>query len=326
MDSTSLKKVLKVIPGNTGYSQLYYAVQLGKHVSGVPVEAYVEQLIGSTITGQTSGVTATVDNVLFSADSERDNLTLYVAYKGSSTRDNATQTFSDGEPLISNQTISSGLLGNSVISPGTPFARTIPSGSSATGSVFQIEQGVYFVRGNFVNVNRESLILDQYTNTPSYRVGLFVMKEIVNSNTDESLNDNSQGFNNYGAPGADRLKISLSSLLKKSLTDFNDDNFIELATIINGVLQTSAVKRGSARAGGGVFFDDLTDVLARRTFDESGHYIVKPFNVKIINSLNNNRGNQGLLDAGKFTPSGGTVSDDLALCRVSPGKAYVQRI
>ena len=310
------KEGAKVIPGNTGYSQLYYAVQLANTYQGVPVEAYVDQLIGATITGQTSGVTAVVDNVLFSADSERDNLTLYVAYKGSSTRDNATQTFSDGEQLLSNQTISSGLLGNSVINPGTPFARTIASGSAATGSVFQIEEGVYFVRGNFVNVNRESLILDQYSNTPSYRVGLFVNEEIVNSNADESLNDNSQGFNNYGAPGADRLKISLS-LLKKSLTDFNDDNFIELATIVDGVLQTSAVKRGSARGGGGVFFDDLTDILARRTFDESGHYIVKPFNVSVINSLNNNMGNQGLLDAGKFTPSGGEASDDLALCRVS---------
>ena len=103
---------------------------------------------------------------------------MYVAYKGSSTRDNATQTFSDGEQLLSNQTISSGLLGNSVINPGTPFARTIASGSAATGSVFQIEEGVYFVRGNFVNVNRESLILDQYSNTPSYRVGLFVMKRL----------------------------------------------------------------------------------------------------------------------------------------------------
>ena len=317
------KEGAKVIPGNTGYSQLYYAVQLANTYQGVPVEAYVDQLIGATITGQTSGVTAVVDNVLFSADSERDNLTLYVAYKGSSTRDNATQTFSDGEQLLSNQTISSGLLGNSVINPGTPFARTIASGSAATGSVFQIEEGVYFVRGNFVNVNRESLILDQYSNTPSYRVGLFVSEEIVNSNADESLNDNSQGFNNYGAPGADRLKISLS-LLKKSLTDFNDDNFIELATIVDGVLQTSAVKRGSARGGGGVFFDDLTDILARRTFDESGHYIVKPFNVSVINSLNNNMGNKGLLDAGKFTPSGSEASDDLALCRISPGKAYVK--
>ena len=70
------KEGAKVIPGNTGYSQLYYAVQLANTYQGVPVEAYIDQLIGSTITGQTSGVTAVVDNVLFSADSERDNLTV----------------------------------------------------------------------------------------------------------------------------------------------------------------------------------------------------------------------------------------------------------
>ena len=36
------------------------------------------------------------------------------------------------------------------------------------------------------------------------------MKQIINADIDESLNDNSQGYNNYAAPGADRLKISLS--------------------------------------------------------------------------------------------------------------------
>ena len=65
---------------------------------------------------------------------------------------------------------------------------------------------------------------------------MFVNEEIVNSNADESLNDNSQGFNNYGAPGADRLRMSVG-LFKKSLTDINDDNFIELATIENGNLK-----------------------------------------------------------------------------------------
>ena len=119
------------------------------------------------------------------------------------------------------------------------FANTLGSNASATGSVFQIESGVYFIRGYFVNVNKESLVLDQYSNTPSYRIGLFVNEEIVNSNTDESLNDNSQGFNNYGAPGADRLKIS-ASLFKKPLDDFNDDNFILLATVIDGVFRLLA--------------------------------------------------------------------------------------
>ena len=262
------KEGAKVIPGNIGYSQLYYAVQLANNFQGVPVEAYVDQLVGTTITGQTSGVTAVVDNILASQDSERGSVTLYVAYSGSSRLDNTTQTFSDGESLTCNQVISSGLLGNSTIASGTPFANTLSNDATATGSVFQIEEGVYFIRGYFVNVKKESLILDQYTNKPSYRVGLFVSEEIVNANADESLNDNSQGFNNYGAPGADRLQISVS-LFKKSIDDFNDDNFVELATIENGNLKTSATRRGSSvRGNGAVFHEDLNDVLARRTFDE----------------------------------------------------------
>jgi hypothetical protein len=318
------KEGAKVIPGNIGYSQLYYAVQLANNFQGVPVEAYVDQLVGTKITGQTSGVTAVVDSILSSEDSERGSVTLYVSYSGSSRLDNTTQTFSDGESLTCNQIISSGLLGNSTIASGTPFANTLSNDATATGSAFQIEEGVYFIRGYFVNVNKETLILDQYTNKPSYRVGLFVSEEIVNANTDESLNDNSQGFNNYGAPGADRLQISVS-LFKKSIDDFNDDNFVELATIENGNLKTSASRKGSAlRGNGAVFHDDLTDVLARRTFDESGHYIVRPFNVSIVNSLNNNLGNQGLYEAGQFTAGGTAANADLALCRISPGKAYVK--
>ena len=33
-------------------------------------------------------------------------------------------------------------------------------------------KGVYFIRGYFVNVTDQTIILDYYTNTPSYRVGL----------------------------------------------------------------------------------------------------------------------------------------------------------
>ena len=99
--------------------------------------------------------------------------------------------------------------------------------AAVTGSSFQIQNGVYFVRGQFCNVMLKKLLyLDQY-NTPSYRVGLYVNEEIINADIDESLNDNSQGFNNYSAPGADRLKILLS-LFKKSLDDFDDNSFVEL--------------------------------------------------------------------------------------------------
>ena len=315
------KEGAKVIPGNTGYSRLYYNVQLENTYQGVPVSAYADQLIGTKITGRRSGVTAVVDSVLLPEDSERGNLTLYINYLASSTSNNSTETFLDAEELTCNEVINSGLLGNTTIAADSTFAVTLNSDATATGSSFQIENGIYFIRGNFVNVARENLILDQYTNEPSYRVGLFVNEEIVTADLDETLNDNSQGFNNYAAPGADRLRIS-TSLFKKPLDDFNDDNFILLATIINGVLQTTTNRKG--RLGGGAGYKDWTDILARRTFDESGHYYVKPFDVTVVESLNDNVGNNGIFDAGQFTPGGETARNDLALYKISPGKAYVK--
>ena len=124
------KEGAKVIPGNTGYSQTYYCVQLENVYQGVPVSAYADQLIGTKITGQTSGVTAFVDSILFPEDSERGNLTLYVNYLNSSTSNNSTQIFSDGESLICNQSLSSGLLGNTTIAPGTPLATTLTAAAA----------------------------------------------------------------------------------------------------------------------------------------------------------------------------------------------------
>ena len=314
------KEGAKVIPGNTSYSRLYYAIQLDNNFQGVPVAAYVDQLIGTTITGERSGVTAVVDSVILPEDSERGNLTLYVSYLGSSTTNNQTQTFFDAETLTCNEVIISGLLGNTNIPVGSAFASTIANNAAATGSAFQIDSGVYFIRGNFVNVSRETLILDQYSNTPSYRVGFFVDEQIVTADLDETLNDNSQGFNNYAAPGADRLQISVS-LFKKPLDDFSDDNFILLGTIIDGVLQISNQK---SLFGGDSGYNNVLDTLARRTFDESGHYYVKPFDVSVVNSLNNQVGNNGIFNVGQFTPGGAQPSDNLALLKVSPGKAYVK--
>ena len=64
------------------------------------------------------------------------------------------QTFSDGEELSCNQIIQSGLLGNSLIEAGVPFASTLGTDAAATGSSFQIDNGVYFIRGNFINEQR----------------------------------------------------------------------------------------------------------------------------------------------------------------------------
>ena len=186
--------------------------------------------------------------------------------------------------------------------------------ATSTGSSFSIVNGVYFIRGQFVNVADETLILDQYSNTPSYRIGLYVLEEIITPDQDEALTDNSQGYNNYAAPGADRLRVT-TSLFKKPLTDLNDENFVELAVIENGILRS---KKATTQ------YNLIADELARRTYDESGNYYVKPFDVRCKESLNDGEGNRGVLEEGQLTAGGSVPRESLALYTVSPGKAYIQ--
>ena len=305
------KEGSKVIPGNTAYNTSYFAVQLVNTYLGVPISNYIDQLLGSKITGQSSGITAVVNKILLDSDSDRGNTTLYISYLGSDTNNNTTQVFSDGELLVSNTTISTE---NTIISSGEPFASTIPVESTSTGSAFSIQNGIYFAKGSFIIVNDETILLDQYDSTPSYRIGLQLNESIVNSDIDSSLTDNANGFNNYSAPGADRLKIE-ASLTKKELDDFNDNDFIELATITNGILRS---KKQSTD------YNIIQDELAKRTFAESGDYYVTPFDVTLKNSLNDNLGNRGVFNADQLTYGGSSPSEDLALYKVSPGRAFVK--
>ena len=102
-------------------------------------------------------------------------------------------------------------------------------------------------------------IRDRYSNNPSYRVGLDVIEELVNADMDPHLNDNANGFNNFAAPGADRLKIT-AKLAKKPLDVFDVPNFVELANVKDGVLRSINDRTQ---------YNLLAQELARRTFDES---------------------------------------------------------
>ena len=305
------KEGAKVIPGNTAYSTQYFAVLLENNYLGIPISKYIDQIIGAKITGQTSGVTAVVKEVLLSNESERGQTTLYVSYLGSNAADNTGLTFSPGELLSSNVTISSE---NTIIAAGEAFSLTVPVNATATGSAFSIQNGIYFAKGTFLNVDSETLILDQYSNIPTYRIGLLITEEIITSDLDPSLNDNSRGFNNYSAPGADRLKMTCA-LHKKAIDDFEDNNFIELASVDRGILRS----RKSTTE-----YNLVADELARRTFAESGDYYIKPFGLAVKESLNDNNGNGGVFNANQSTYGGQQPTDDLALYKISPGKAFVR--
>ena len=308
------KEGSKVIPGNTTYDNNYKCVVINKEYLGITVESYIDQLLNQKIFGSTSGVSGTIVQIVKSADSIDGEITLYIQYESQGIESADAVEFQNGENLITNINITSGSEGSAFIPAGESFASTFSFDCTATGAAFSINEGVYFIRGNFVTVNSETIILDQYFPTPTGRIGLKILEETINSDEDANLTDNSKGFNNFAAPGADRLKISCS-LSFKGIDDFNDNDFIELATVRDGNLVTKTTTTQ---------YNLIANELARRTFDESGDYITKPFSIKVRESSNNGIGNNGVYTEGQVTEDGGVASEELGLYQVSSGKAYVK--
>jgi hypothetical protein len=301
-----------VIPGNITYDPNFFAVKLNSTSFGVSVSSYIQQYIGKLIEGQISGITAFVQKVeIPNSTNNLDYVTLYVKYIDSD-NDFKINPFQDGESLVCNESI---VYGNTTIFAGTPFGSLISTEATSTGSAASIDDGIYFVRGTFARVSKQTIILDYYTNTPSYRVGLKISEEIISAKEDSSLYDNAKGFTNYAAPGADRFKIDLS-LTKKTIDSVDSDtDFIELLRIENGQIKKINTKTQ---------YSLIRDYLAQRTFDESGNYSVEPFKISLHNSLNDRLGNDGVFFDNQKTESGNTPSNDLMCVKLSPGKAYVR--
>jgi hypothetical protein len=106
------------------------------------------------------------------------------------------------------------------------------------------------------------------------------------------LLDPAQDASNFQAPGADRYKIN-PVLSTRTLDSIDDTQFIELARVEDGELIYSNRYP---------LYAVLEDTLARRTYDESGNYTVRPFKISLETNASN-------------TAKANVI--------VSPGKAYV---
>ena len=299
----TFKEGAMVIPGNVGYTTDYYAVKLQDTFSSASIAGNISDYVGTRITGATSGVIAEVIEAV--AATSTDEITLYVKYTKTGTN-NILTTFSDGENISSDGAIGS-------YSADAASATTKASDATATGSSCNIQAGVYFIRGHFVQVAAERIILDKYTNTPSYRVGLTITETLVTPEADTSLQDNATGATNYAAKGAHRLKISCA-LSKLAIGSSEDTNFVELLRIKNGILQDKVRPDGD--------YSILGDNLAKRTFEESGNYNVKPYSIELRETLDNSV-NNGLYSSGGTTDSGNTADEKFLTVHISGGSSYV---
>ncbi len=300
-----------VIPGAPTFDNNFNSVKLNATQFGIDISIYTDKLVGKVLKGQSSGVTASVDMVVLPDGNNVEDITLYVKYLNSGSNDPNLYTFLDGEVLLAQENIT---YGNTTINSGSGVATLISSNATSIGSAASVGKGVYFIRGTFVDVRSQRIILDNYTNNPSYQVGLKIDEQIISAKDDPSLYDNAQGFTNYAAPGADRLKITLT-LTKRLLDDTTDPDFFEILRVDEGNIKKIVTKTD---------YNIIKDWIAERTYEESGNYALQPFSISVDNSLNNRLGNGGIFFSGERTDQGNIPSDGLMCVKVSGGEAYVK--
>jgi len=274
-------------------------------------DSYLDDFVGTTITGTantTNQVTAKVLAVIASESSDPN--TLYIKYDSAGGTNRTVQKFVAGEEFVSDAgSPAYGMVGGGSNIDGSNTASSItdPVGQ---GSAVNIEEGVYFIAGSFVYVPAGTLVLDKYTNTPNYIVGLKVTQNTISSDNDTDLVDNAQGSPNYSAPGADRYQIT-TTLIKQDpdLANRTEDSYITLLVIEDGKARIDKTDKNNDT--------ELTERLARRTYEESGDYSVNPYQLNVRQHLDDGSNN------GYLTAANGGDGDKLAI-GVEPNVAYVK--
>ena len=321
-----------VIPGEVGLNTKLDYVKLSS-VSEVAInegndivyKKYdISQLIGQQIIGLTSGVVATILTTKEATDNSAD--TIYVNYITSG-NSNTEPTFRKGETLEVVDGVNTPLLvvgtdgsvlptSISITNPDTGDVTSIESPAMGFASAVKVEEGVYFINGYFVRNDAELLVIDEYYDKPSAKIGFTITETIVTPEQDNSLYDNAIGSSNYTAPGAHRLKINVR-LTEFDIGAITDKNFIQLLTVSRGVVKSKVTQTD---------YNLLEETLARRTFDESGDYVVDNFAVD-IREYAQKESNNGIFSVDEFDLYNGLTSSEASrkmIASVGPGKAYIK--
>jgi len=181
---------------------------------------------------------------------------------------------------------------------------------NATGRAtrFDVETGDFFVLGRFVNAAKQSILLSQYEQSFTGTVGFKVTQEVISVNDDLSLYDNTGDVVNTAAPGADRYRITLTLVDKANIE--TSDTFVFLANIENSKI-VEEVEESDA-------YNKINELLALRTDEESGDYIVNPFNIHFEDVVANDSSLELIVSSGTAYVNGFRVDNPTTTKLVVP--------
>lgn len=157
--------------------------------------------------------------------------------------------------------------GCQVIVNSTKTAATVTAGKVyLDGLVLPVEASTVAINGSGTEV-----------------IGAKLMETLITESDDETLRDPAQGYDNYNQAGCHRIKSWISIVV-------DDPEAAVLATLIDGSLAIETYAPD---------YDALTQTLARRTYDESGSYVVEGLTVRVENNITDSSKFNVVVESGK---------------------------
>lgn len=248
------KEGAAVNPGGATINSQYEFIKLNTSSNQLPTTS----IVGNIFTGDSSNLRFKVLEVVPAVGS--DPATLYVQYLGDASsggttalRATAGEDVSDGVNTLTIQTT------NTTLNPAVGQGVKVSSGA-----------GSFFALGHFVFVEQQSLIVSKYSSQYTGTVGFVATESVVTAADDPALYDNQGDVPNTTAPGADRYRIRLNLIDKANVAA--DETFMYFVDIVNSEVVDVAQATSD--------YNEINNLLALRTSEESGNYVVRPFKLK----------------------------------------------
>ena len=158
------------------------------------------------------------------------------------------------------------------VNTGAPLGINVITGGTGQSFGIQSSPGITFQKGHFLFATEQTLIVSKYDNVPTnVSVGYRVQERLLSALNDSSLYDNANGSNNENAAGADRLSLVPTLVVLDTAVADADPSFFALIRYQEG---NEITLRDVSQ------YNVLGDELAKRTFEESGNYILNDFAIK----------------------------------------------
>lgn len=132
-----------------------------------------------------------------------------------------------------------------------------------------VDDGWIYQKGFAARVESQFLVVNKYSNTGFTKsVGFNTEEDFVDSNEDPSLLDNATGTLNESAPGAHRLKLTPTLYVLDKVDADANSQFFPIIEFADGK---------PYRQNKQTVYNIIGDEMAKRTYEESGNYVLDQF-------------------------------------------------